>query len=114
MIFLGLVVGLKFVVDKFLMVEIIGILVLGVLVFVIGIVLGVFMVKGFNKIFKLLINLLVGVVGVLVVLMVVCVVNKVGFESNLYNFLLMYVMGLNVVGVLGSVVVVGILLVIVG
>lgn len=113
-IFFGLVVGLKLLVEVFFMVEILGILGFGVIVFGIGIVVGVFMVKLMSKLLGGSINLLIGVVGVFVVLMVVRVVNKVGLEVNFYNFLFMYVMGFNVVGVLGSVVVVGILLVLVG
>lgn len=51
--------------------EILGILVFGVVVFSIGMVGGVIMVKIFNKFFKEDINLLIGVVGVFVVFMVV-------------------------------------------
>lgn len=81
-IFLGLVVGLKLFVDKFLMVEILGILGLGVVVFGIGMVVGVLMVKLMSCLIGGFINLLIGVVGVFVVLMVVWVVNKVGLEVN--------------------------------
>lgn len=50
----------------------------GVIVFGIGIVSGVLMVKLMNKFIKDKINLFIGFVGVFVVLMVVCVLNKVG------------------------------------
>lgn len=108
-IFFGLLVGVKLVVDKFLQLQMLGILVLGVIVFCVGIVVGVLMVKLMNVFSWYKINLLIGLVGVLVVLMVVWVLNKVGLEVDGQNFLLMYVMGLNVVGVIGLVIVVGVM-----
>lgn len=68
------------------------------------------MVKLMNCFFIIKFNLLIGLVGVFVVFMVVWVLNKVGLEVNVQNFLLMYVMGFNVVGVIGFVVVVGVMI----
>ncbi|HBJ26661.1 sodium ion-translocating decarboxylase subunit beta, partial [Cobetia sp.] len=101
-IFLGLSVGSKLQADKFLAVETLGILALGVVAFGIGTACGVLMAKLMNKVSKTPINPLIGSAGVSAVPMAARVSNKVGLEYNPHNFLLMHAMGPNVAGVIGS------------
>lgn len=114
MIFFGFGVGLIMCVESFLIVQILMIFGFGVVVFVSVIVGGVFFGKIMMKFSGGRINLMIGVVGVLVVLMSVRVVQRIVREEDLGNFIFMYVMGLNVVGVIGMVVVVGVFFVFLG
>ncbi len=109
-IFLGLGVGSKLSADKFLNIETLGILVLGMIAFSIGTATGVLMAKLMNKMSKSPINPLIGAAGVSAVPMAARVVNKIGLENNSQNFLLMHAMGPNVSGVIGSAVAAGVLL----
>ncbi|WP_311946110.1 sodium ion-translocating decarboxylase subunit beta [Halomonas piscis] len=95
-IFLGLSVGSKLMADRFLAVETLGILGLGIVAFAIGTACGVLMAKLLNVISKHPINPLIGSAGVSAVPMAARVSNKVGLESNPHNFLLMHAMGPNV------------------
>jgi oxaloacetate decarboxylase beta subunit len=109
-IMLGLAVGSKLAADKFLNVETLGILGLGLAAFVIGTASGVLLAKLMNKLSKEKINPLIGSAGVSAVPMAARVSNKVGLEANPQNFLLMHAMGPNVAGVIGSAVAAGVLL----
>lgn len=109
-IFLGMAVGSKLSAESFLVIETLGILVLGAIAFCIGTATGVLMAKLMNKLSKEPINPLIGAAGVSAVPMAARVANKVGLESNPHNFLLMHAMGPNVAGVIGSAVAAGILL----
>lgn len=109
-IFLGLGVGSKLSADKFLNIETLGILALGMIAFSIGTASGVLMAKFMNKVSKDPINPLIGAAGVSAVPMAARVVNKVGLEANPQNHLLMHAMGPNVAGVIGSAVAAGVLL----
>ncbi|WP_420842288.1 sodium ion-translocating decarboxylase subunit beta [Desulfoprunum benzoelyticum] len=109
-VFLGLGVGSKLSADKFLNVETLGILVLGMIAFSIGTAGGVLMAKLMNKLSKNPINPLIGAAGVSAVPMAARVVNKVGLEANPQNHLIMHAMGPNVAGVIGSAVAAGVLL----
>lgn len=109
-VFLGLAVGSKLSADKFLNIETLGILVLGMIAFGIGTAGGVLMAKLMNKMSKNPINPLIGAAGVSAVPMAARVVNKVGLEANPQNHLLMHAMGPNVSGVIGSAVAAGVLL----
>ncbi len=109
-IFLGMAVGSKLSAESFLVIETLGILVLGAIAFCIGTATGVLMAKLMNKLSKDPINPLIGAAGVSAVPMAARVANKVGLESNPHNFLLMHAMGPNVAGVIGSAVAAGILL----
>lgn len=113
-IFLGLAVGTKLSADKFLSVETLGILILGVIAFSVGTASGIMMGKFMYKQSGGKINPLIGAAGVSAVPMAARVVNKVGLEANNQNFLLMHAMGPNVAGVIGSAVAAGVLLAIVG
>jgi oxaloacetate decarboxylase beta subunit len=109
-ILLGLAVGSKLSADRFLTVETIGILVLGLLAFAIGTATGLLIAKLMNALSKEPINPLIGAAGVSAVPMAARVVNKVGSEANPQNYLLMHAMGPNVAGVIGSAVAAGVLL----
>ena len=113
-IFLGLAVGSKLAADKFLTVETLKILVLGILAFALATAAGVLMAKLMNCFSKTKINPLIGSAGVSAVPMAARVANKVGLEANPQNFLLMHAMGPNVSGVIGSAVAAGVLLALCG
>jgi sodium ion-translocating decarboxylase beta subunit len=109
-ILLGLAVGSKLQADKFLAVETLGILILGLVAFAIGTGSGVLLAKLMNLFCKEKINPLIGAAGVSAVPMAARVVNKVALDENPHNFLLMHAMGPNVSGVIGSAVAAGVLL----
>ncbi|MFA7396078.1 MAG: sodium ion-translocating decarboxylase subunit beta [Sphaerochaetaceae bacterium] len=113
-IFLGLSVGSKMEADKFLNLNTLGILLLGMVAFSIGTAGGVLIAKLMNKLSpKHPVNPLIGSAGVPAVPMAARVSSKVGQEYNPQNFLLMHAMGPNVAGVIGSAVAAGILLAVV-
>ncbi|MCF8216537.1 MAG: sodium ion-translocating decarboxylase subunit beta [Chlorobium sp.] len=109
-IFLGLGVGSKLSAEKFLNLETLGIIVLGLVAFALGTTAGVLMAKFMNLFLKQKINPLIGSAGVSAVPMAARVSNKVGLEADPHNFLLMHAMGPNVSGVIGSAVAAGVLL----
>jgi oxaloacetate decarboxylase beta subunit len=109
-IFLGLSVGSKLSADKFLDMQTLGILLLGMAAFCVGTACGVLMAKLMNKFTKEPINPLIGSAGVSAVPMAARVSNKVGLDANPHNFLLMHAMGPNVAGVIGSAVAAGVMI----
>jgi oxaloacetate decarboxylase beta subunit len=110
-IFLGLAVGTKLSADRFLTLETIGILVLGVVAFAIGTAAGVLMAKLMNVfIRKDKLNPLIGSAGVSAVPMAARVSQVEGAREDPENVLLMHAMGPNVAGVIGSAVAAGVLL----
>jgi len=110
-IFLGLAVGSKMAADKFLNLETLGILFLGMVAFGIGTAGGVLLAKLMNKLDpKHPVNPLIGSAGVSAVPMAARVSSKVGQEADPQNFLLMHAMGPNVSGVIGSAVAAGVLM----
>jgi oxaloacetate decarboxylase beta subunit len=113
-IFLGLSVGSKLVADKFLDINTLGILGLGIIAFAIGTASGVLIAKFMNKLGGTPINPLIGSAGVSAVPMAARVSNKLGLEANPHNFLLMHAMGPNVAGVIGSAVAAGVMISLVG
>lgn len=113
-ILLGLAVGSKLAADKFLHIETLGILSLGLIAFAIGTAAGVLLAKLMNVFSRDKINPLIGAAGVSAVPMASRVVTDIGLESNKNNFLLMHAMGPNVAGVIGSAVAAGVLLTLCG
>ena len=109
-IFLGLAVGSKLMADKFLQLDTLGILLLGLVAFSIGTMCGLLMAKLMNVFSKNKINPLIGSAGVSAVPMAARVSNKVGLEADSNNFLLMHAMGPNVAGVIGSAIAAGIMI----
>ena len=111
---LGLSVGSKMAADRFLNLETLGILLLGMIACGIGTAGGVLLAKLMNKLDpKHPINPLIGAAGVSAVPMAARVASKVGQEADSQNFLLMHAMGPNVAGVIGSAVAAGTLLAVV-
>ena len=111
-IFLGLGVGSKLAADKFLVLESLGIMIIGLIAFSAGTAAGVIMAKVMNKFSSKenQVNPLIGAAGVSAVPMSARVVSKVGQEYDKSNILLMHAMGPNVAGVIGSAVAAGVLL----
>ncbi len=113
-VFLGLGVGSKLSADLFLRVETLVILALGFVAFSIGTAGGVLMGKLMCRFSREPVNPLIGAAGVSAVPMAARVVHRVGLETDPSNMLLMHAMGPNVAGVLGSAVVAGVLLALLG
>ncbi len=109
-IFLGVTVGATATAERFLQVETLAILALGVAAFGIGTAAGVILAKIMNKVFRMNINPLIGSAGVSAVPMAARVSQVVGQKDDPGNFLLMHAMGPNVAGVIGSAVAAGVLL----
>ncbi|MFK0572479.1 sodium ion-translocating decarboxylase subunit beta [Endozoicomonas sp.] len=109
-IFLGLSVGSKLSAEKFLQLETLGILTLGIVAFCIGTACGILMAKLMNRLSSTQVNPLIGSAGVSAVPMAARVSNKLGLEANPQNFLLMHAMGPNVAGVIGSAVAAGVMI----
>ena len=109
-IFLGLGVGSRLSAENFLNVETLGILLLGVIAFCIGTASGILMAKLMNQFSSNKINPLIGSAGVSAVPMAARVSQKMGIEEDPENMLLMFAMGPNVAGVIGSAVAAGVLL----
>jgi oxaloacetate decarboxylase beta subunit len=109
-IFLGLTVGAKCSAHYFLTVETIQILIFGLVAFGIGTATGVLMGKLMCLATGGKVNPLIGAAGVSAVPMSARVCQTVGQSDNPSNFLLMFAMGPNVGGVIGSAVAAGIFL----
>jgi oxaloacetate decarboxylase beta subunit len=101
-IFIGLTVGLKMNAANFLDPKTLGILILGVVAFVVATGAGVVMAKIMNLFSKDKINPLIGSAGVSAVPMAARVSHVEGQKADKSNFLLMHAMGPNVAGVIGS------------
>lgn len=109
-IFLGVTVGATANAEKFLTVQTLAILGLGVTAFAVGTGGGVLLAKLMNLFLKVPINPLIGSAGVSAVPMAARVSQVVGQKDDPGNFLLMHAMGPNVAGVIGSAVAAGVLL----
>ena len=110
-IMLGLSVGSKLACEKFLSVQTLAILGLGLCAFCVGTAGGVLMAKLMNLFCRKenRINPLIGSAGVSAVPMAARVSNKISLENDSTNYILMQAMGPNVSGVIGSAVVAGVL-----
>jgi oxaloacetate decarboxylase beta subunit len=113
-ILLGLTVGSQLSASRFLIIETIIVLILGLVAFCIGTASGVVLAKIMNLFSKKKINPLIGAAGVSAVPMSARIANKLGQEENPENYLLMHAMGPNVAGVIGSAVAAGLLLAFLG
>ncbi len=113
-IFLGLSVGATMNAETFLRKEVIFIFLLGLFAFMIGTATGVILAKLINLFTKDKINPLVGGAGVSAVPMAARVVQKMGAEADKRNNLLMFAMGPNIAGVIGTVIAAGIFLTLLG
>lgn len=113
-IFLGLSVGATMNAGNFLRQEVIFIFLLGLVAFIIGTATGVILAKIINLFTANKINPLVGGAGVSAVPMAARVSQKMGMEADKRNHLLMFAMGPNIAGVIGTVIAAGIFLTLLG
>ena len=109
-IFLGISVGATMDAASFLKKDVLFIFFLGLFAFMIGTATGVLLAKLMNLFTKNKINPLIGAAGVSAVPMAARVVHKVGAEADKKNYLLMFAMGPNLAGVIGTVIAAGIFL----
>lgn len=113
-ILLALSVGATANAETFLQLGTIKIIVLGLIAFSFGTAGGVIFGKIMYRLTGGKVNPLIGAAGISAVPMAARVAQKVGREANPTNFLLMHAMGPNVAGVIGSAVVAGILISVLG
>ena len=113
-IFLGVPVGATMNADNFLRPDVIFIFCLGLVAFMVSTATGILLAKLMNRLSREQINPLLGAAGVSAVPMAARVVHKVGAEADKRNYLLMYAMGPNVAGVIGTVIAAGIFLTLLG
>lgn len=109
-IFLGITVGATAVAERFLQIETLAIIALGLMAFMFSTIGGLLLGKLMYWISGGKINPLIGSAGVSAVPMASRVSQVEGQKANPGNYLLMHAMGPNVAGVLGSAVAAGILL----
>jgi oxaloacetate decarboxylase beta subunit len=83
------------------------IFILGLIAFILSTATGILLAKLMNLVSKEKINPLLGAAGVSAVPMSARVVHKVGIEADKRNYLIMYAMGPNVAGVIGTVIAAG-------
>lgn len=107
-IFLGVPVGATMNAEAFLQSKVIFIFFLGLGAFMVSTATGILLAKGMNLFTSKKINPLLGAAGVSAVPMAARVVHKVGTEADKQNYLLMYAMGPNVAGVIGTVIAAGV------
>jgi sodium ion-translocating decarboxylase beta subunit len=107
-IFLGVSVGATMNAEIFLRKEVIFIFFLGLFAFMISTASGILLAKFMNLFTSNKINPLVGAAGVSAVPMAARVVQKVGAAADKRNYLLMFAMGPNIAGVIGTVIAAGI------
>ena len=113
-IFLGLSVGATMDAATFLRADVLFIFALGLAAFAVGTASGLLLAKLMNLFTSDKINPLVGAAGVSAVPMAARVVHKVGAEADRKNYLLMFAMGPNLAGVIGTVIAAGIFLTMLG
>lgn len=106
-VFLGTSVGITMTGDRFIRVDTLSILALGVVAFGFSTAAGLLMAKCMNLFLKEKINPLIGSAGVSAVPMAARVSQVEGAKADPSNFLLMHAMGPNVAGVIGTAMVAG-------
>jgi len=109
-IFLGISVGATMSAENFLKKEAVFIFFFGLFAFAVSTASGVLLAKLLNLFRSNKINPLLGAAGVSAVPMAARVVHKVGEQEDKKNYLLMYAMGPNVAGVIGTVIAAGVFL----
>jgi oxaloacetate decarboxylase beta subunit len=107
-IFLGVPIGATMNAKIFLQPKVLFIFALGLCAFMMSTATGILLAKAMNLFSAKKINPLLGAAGVSAVPMAARVVHKVGTEADKKNYLLMYAMGPNVAGVIGTVIAAGI------
>jgi oxaloacetate decarboxylase beta subunit len=109
-LFLGLAIGATMTADKFLRVETLGIMLLGLLAFVLDTVAGLLFGKLMSFVSGGKVNPLIGACGISAFPMAGRLSAKMAQEEDFDNFILMHAMGSNTAGQLGSVIAGGLLL----
>ena len=109
-IFLGLTIATQMVAEKFLQLETLLILGLGLFAFIFDTAGGVLFAKFINLFLKNKVNPMIGAAGISAFPMSGRVVHKMGLEEDSSNFLLMNSIGVNVFGQIASVVAGGLIL----
>jgi sodium ion-translocating decarboxylase beta subunit len=113
-IFLGLAIGSTMTAESFLSLRTLGILLLGLLAFVLDTAAGLLFGKLLCAISGHRINPLVGAAGISAFPMSGRLVQRIAQEEDFSNFILMHAMGANTAGQLGSVIAGGVLLALLG
>ena len=107
-IFLGITIAFQMSADKFLNLDTLLILGLGLVAFIVDTAGGVLFAKLFNVILRALgkdpINPMIGAAGISAFPMSGRIVHKMGLEADNQNFLLMHAIGVNVSGQIASVI----------
>ena len=109
-IFLGISVALQMQAEKFLVLETLMILALGLFGFIFDTFGGVMFAKFLNLFSKTKINPMIGAAGISAFPMSARVVHKMGLKEDDQNFLLMHSIGVNVSGQIASVIAGGLIL----
>ena len=109
-IFLGITVASQMSADKFLKVDTLLIMGLGLVAFIVDTAGGVLFAKLINLFSKKKINPMIGAAGISAFPMAARVVHKMGLEEDNQNFLLMHSIGVNVSGQIASVIAGGLIL----
>lgn len=109
-IFLGVSVGATMTAANFLRKDVLFIFFLGLFAFMVSTATGVLLAKLMNLFTKNPINPLIGAAGVSAVPMAARVVQNVAAETDKKNYLLMYAMGPNIAGVIGTAIAAGVFL----
>ncbi len=113
-IFLGIGIGSTMQAERFLRLDTLLVLGLGVVAFASATAGGVLFAKLMNLFVREKINPMIGAAGVSAVPMSARVVQKLAHEEDPENFILMHAMGPNVAGVIGTAVVAGVFLSLLG
>jgi len=113
-IFLGLTIAARMTAEEFLRVETLLILCLGLTAFVFDTFGGIMLAKLMNLFLAKKINPMIGAAGISAFPMSARVVQKMGYEEDKQNFLIMHAAGVNVSGQIASVVAGGLILAFVG
>jgi oxaloacetate decarboxylase beta subunit len=113
-IFLGVPIGATMNAQVFLQPKVLLIFALGLCAFMTSTITGILLAKIMNLFSTTKLNPLLGAAGVSAVPMAARVVHKVGMEADKKNYLLMYAMGPNVAGVIGTVIAAGIFMTLLG
>ncbi|GAB4259431.1 sodium ion-translocating decarboxylase subunit beta [Deferrisoma sp.] len=113
-ILLGISVGATMRAETFLQPKVIFVFFLGLFAFMVSTASGILLAKLVNLLSRDKVNPLLGAAGVSAVPMAARVVHKVASEEDRQNYLLMYAMGPNVAGVLGTLIAAGVFLALLG
>jgi oxaloacetate decarboxylase beta subunit len=101
-ILFGVVVGAAMEADAFLKSQTLAIFAPGALALAVATAGGVLMAKLMNRLSREPVNSMIGAAGMSAVPMAARAVQRLGQEANPRNFLLMYAMGPNIAGIIGS------------